>query len=306
MIRALAFGAWLALVLYMSGCASPPPVVDARTRFVVERIQRARSLEYRGDLAAALEQWRVVLSVDPDDGEIVARIGDLEKGIAERARQRYQEGVKLLAQGEQAEAERWLLASLALAPRGVEPLDRLREMEQHRVRRVQLATLRRYGDRRVDAQSLAAGGIARPPAAVANASEVERSRAEPQTGGSEAGPTALERYLTANPGDTKGRTVMAAAQQVLVRRNIERQQFTEALYHLQQLREYSPGYDPALEREIVAVKAKLAEQLYSEGVRVFGTDLNQAIEYWELVLSYDPGHGRARLRLREAYEIKGE
>lgn len=101
---------------------APPPAVaapggpSARQVLAARHRELARGLERDGLLRRAREQWKVALTVDPDDAEACAALRDLEARIERAVAARVEAARAALARGVQLEARRQLLAALALDP----------------------------------------------------------------------------------------------------------------------------------------------------------------------------------------------
>jgi tetratricopeptide (TPR) repeat protein len=95
---------------------APPPPPDPRAPLVARHREQAGALERAGDFRRALEQLKVALTIDPDDGAardgLQALSGRVEALVAERI----QAGRAALARGAQGDARRQFLAALALDP----------------------------------------------------------------------------------------------------------------------------------------------------------------------------------------------
>ena len=118
--------------------------------------QQARALEGDGQLRRALDEWKIALTIKPDDQESKDGMKALEGRIEQAVAQRIEAGKAALARSVQVEARRQFLAALALDPVNRVAFDALqtqaREVEfiSHTVRQGDtLAALaqRYYGDK---------------------------------------------------------------------------------------------------------------------------------------------------------------
>lgn len=134
--------------------AAPPP--DPRAPLIARHQERAQALERDGDLRGALLEWRVALTIDPENAAVRASLTALESRIERAVTKRIEAGRAALGRSVQAEARRQFLAALALDPANRAAFQALqtqaREVEfvTHTVRQGEtLATLaeRYYGDR---------------------------------------------------------------------------------------------------------------------------------------------------------------
>ncbi len=88
-------------------------------------IARGTDLEARGDAVGALREYRIALTVDPQNEEIVERARLLEKTLNELADERFLAGLEFQEQGRYEKARRELLRTLRLRsdhPKAVEIL----------------------------------------------------------------------------------------------------------------------------------------------------------------------------------------
>jgi tetratricopeptide (TPR) repeat protein len=123
---------------------------------VARRRDRARELEKTGQLRRALEEWKIALTLKPDDPAALEGKRQLEARIEQEIGRRVREGREALARGDQLGARRHFLAVLAIDPANVTAFEALRsEVKEvrfvtHTVRpRETLASIaeRYYGDR---------------------------------------------------------------------------------------------------------------------------------------------------------------
>jgi tetratricopeptide (TPR) repeat protein len=135
---------------------APPPAPDPREPLVARHREQAQALERDGDLRRALLEWKIALTIMPDDAAaraaLVAIEGRIERAVAERI----EAGRAALARGVHVEARRQFLGALALDPTNRVAFEALqtqaREVEfvTHTVRpgdTLQSLALRYYGDR---------------------------------------------------------------------------------------------------------------------------------------------------------------
>jgi tetratricopeptide (TPR) repeat protein len=96
--------------------APPVPPPSPRQELAGQHREQARKLEAEGQLRRARDEWKIALTIAPDDA--VARDGlrALEGRIEREVTARIQEGRAALSRGVTAEARRKFLAALALDP----------------------------------------------------------------------------------------------------------------------------------------------------------------------------------------------
>jgi tetratricopeptide (TPR) repeat protein len=154
-----------ALGLALGGCASlgggpsepgagSAPI--ARDPLAARHRQQAEALERDGQLRRAAEEWKIVLTITPNDAKARAALGAVQARIDQGVIERLDEGRKALARGVQVEARRKFLAALALDPSNRAAFEALqsntREVEfiAHTVRAgdtLSALAQRYYGDR---------------------------------------------------------------------------------------------------------------------------------------------------------------
>jgi tetratricopeptide (TPR) repeat protein len=78
---------------------------------------RARELEARGDLAMALDHWRLLARIDRENEDAVDEIARIRDDIADRVRSHFQRGMAEQANGRHENARNHFLAALRLDPR---------------------------------------------------------------------------------------------------------------------------------------------------------------------------------------------
>jgi tetratricopeptide (TPR) repeat protein len=99
--------------------AAPPAVPEAppsRQTLAAPHRERAQQLEGEGQLRRARDEWKIALTIAPDDAEARAGLRALEARIEREVTARIQEGRAALSRGATAEARRKFLAALALDP----------------------------------------------------------------------------------------------------------------------------------------------------------------------------------------------
>jgi tetratricopeptide (TPR) repeat protein len=134
----------------------PPPAPDPRAPLVARHREQAEALDRDGQLRRAVDQWKILLTIDPDDAAARQSLTALQGRIERAVTERIEAGKAALARGVQAEARRQFLAALALDPANQSAFHAL----QNEAREVEFIThtvkpgetlaslaLRYYGDR---------------------------------------------------------------------------------------------------------------------------------------------------------------
>jgi tetratricopeptide (TPR) repeat protein len=115
-----------ALGLALNGCAGltgltapgePVAAPVARDPLAARHRAQAEALERDGQLRRAAEEWKIVLTITPDDARARAALRALQTRIDQLVAEHIAEGRKALARGVELEARRQFLAALALDPK---------------------------------------------------------------------------------------------------------------------------------------------------------------------------------------------
>lgn len=98
----------------VTGCAEVPtrPPAELPDTYIT----RAQGLEAQGDLVKALEQYKVALTVDPENQVAREKIGQLESKLGELAEKHYQDGVAFRRKGEYDRGRQEFLTALRYNP----------------------------------------------------------------------------------------------------------------------------------------------------------------------------------------------
>jgi tetratricopeptide (TPR) repeat protein len=272
----------MAGAVLLAGCATVPP----RAELVTAHRQRARVLERDGQLRAALLEWRVVRTIDPESAEARAEQAKLEARIQKRVTERLGEARAAIGRGAHVEARRKLLSVLALDPENATAVALLRgsvrdvDSVTHVVRAGDsLGTLaeRYYGDRsrseviwetnRLPAgRPLVVGSTLKIPEipGLPFAGAAAKAATAPPSAASPSRPTTDRVPLTEEPPEVDP---MLAD----IREAIERKDYAVALADLDRYMALNPG-----DRELVELKkltlyrqgyALLEQKSYDEGYK---------------------------------------
>jgi tetratricopeptide (TPR) repeat protein len=269
--------------------ASSPPVApaprpDPRELLAAGHREEARALERDGDLRRALDEWKIALTINPDDASARESLKALEGRIERTVAEKIEAGRAALARGVRAEARRQFLAALALDPANRTAFEALRtearevEFLTHTVRQgdtLQSLAQRYYGDRSRSEviwetnqlppnPRLTAGMILKIPEIPGvpfvqpEARRPVPAPAAPAPGGTKS-ETAKDEPPEVNP-------LLADAREAL-----ERNDYADALSDLDRLLAGSPGNRDAVALKKQALyqqgKAQLAERRYDASYR---------------------------------------
>jgi len=265
--------------------------------------QRADAAERSGDLRQALDEWKIALTLQPDDP--VARAArarvtaQIEQAVSDRVRQ----GREALGRGDRDGARRQYLAALALDPANRTAFDGLRSV----VTEVRLAAL----------QAQPALAAATPP---------RSRRAAPERGAPDLAPedaeelnpvlleareafdrgqyavvlADVEKLLTLNPRNAEAVELQKAALYREGKQQIDRKNDQESVRTLTTLAKIDPAYEDSA-AILTQARGRLAQRYYAEGLQLFRDEkLEEAIARWRTVLDYDPGHASAKKNIEQA------
>jgi tetratricopeptide (TPR) repeat protein len=119
-------GILFSLTLF-AGC--PKPVTKPPAHLVDQYISKAQEFEAKGDLVAALEQYKFLLTVDPQNQLSKEKTYQIEAALIELAEKHYQMGITLHRKGEYSRARQEFLTTLRYSPEHPEANKMLKEHE---------------------------------------------------------------------------------------------------------------------------------------------------------------------------------
>jgi tetratricopeptide (TPR) repeat protein len=294
----------LALMLCSLGsCALPHPpypLPGVRTApSIAARVEKARDLMSRRELAKALLQWKILKTLEPKNPEFAHQLLATRTLVRTTANKHVQLGEKALRDGRISVARQEFLRALASDPTLKAPLSHLRKIERQQVTEIQMAKLQRLLKKRK-----APAQVRMAPASSEEAYYLQLGIDLLRNGQPAESIREIQKYLNSYPDDPKARDYLSKAYLTLWVDYLEKGNVAKALAYLQEARKHQPGENSHLDRLIQETKKRLAEDLYERGVRVYRKDIAKAIACWETSLSYDPQHVKAKLQLEKAYKIR--
>jgi tetratricopeptide (TPR) repeat protein len=113
------------LIVLVSGCAQPTikPPEPTTNQYMV----KAQEYEAKGDLVEALEQYKLVLTVDPENQAAKEKRAKIEQELRELAENHYQTGLSYHRKGQYSQARKEFLTALRYTPDHQEAKKMLRE-----------------------------------------------------------------------------------------------------------------------------------------------------------------------------------
>lgn len=108
----------LTLVVSVAGCATlgMGPRGISGEELHEEYMQKGGAYEVEGDLVAALEQYKLAMTVNPSNKESVRRAKKVKKALRRMAEEHYRAGIKLNNEGKYGHGRQQLLIALRLWP----------------------------------------------------------------------------------------------------------------------------------------------------------------------------------------------
>jgi tetratricopeptide (TPR) repeat protein len=110
----------LALAIGCAGTGKKSP-----EQLAEEYTEKAQNFEAQGNLVEALEQYKLVLTVDPENQLAKEKSTTLEQELNKKAEEHYQVGLKFYNQGQYREARKEFLTALRLNPEHADAKDKL-------------------------------------------------------------------------------------------------------------------------------------------------------------------------------------
>jgi tetratricopeptide (TPR) repeat protein len=338
----------LGLALASGACAAlepaaPPAPAPVVGQVIAEHRDQAERLEREGSLRRALDEWRVVLTVAPDDAAARQRREALEARIEGEVGQRVLLGREALARGAHLEARRQFLAALALDPGNRTAFDALQTQVRdvrvvvHTVRRgetlVSLAE-RYYGDRgraeliaetnQLPASTGPAAGttlrIPEVPGMPFNAPDLRPPSPEPpeppemnpllaeareayERGDLQVALAEVERLVASSPQHAEGIELKKQILYGLGKLHFTQRQWSESYQALSALARLAPTYRDA-PALLRQARDRVVQQHYRAGLRLFREEkLEEAIAEWRAVLEVEPDHVATRRNLEQAERL---
>jgi tetratricopeptide (TPR) repeat protein len=109
---------WIVFLLVVpGGCATVKGVLGLNDKELVQAyMQSGQKHESQGNFVQALKQYKLALTVDPQNKEAIKKSSRLEKKMHKLAEEHYREGLKLRSKGKYEAARRNFLKTLELQP----------------------------------------------------------------------------------------------------------------------------------------------------------------------------------------------
>ena len=127
--------ATLVAIVFLQACSSL--LVDDLPPFIAQQRAMAQAEQSKGELASALDHWRIVHLAVPGDLQASQQISELEGELKKKAASAYRKGLATLKSGRNRRAEKYFVAALAAQPADPAPLKQLRKIKSLRMNTLQ-------------------------------------------------------------------------------------------------------------------------------------------------------------------------
>lgn len=257
---------------------------------------RQQAAEYRraGDHAAEAAQWQILVLLAPDDPLYPRELATARAAIAATVREQTQAGNAALTAGDLDRASVAFLRVLAADPANPEAAKQMREVDRRRATRIQAAASSRA------ARTGGAGGATMAAADGGDAFDLDQAFELFRAGDTAAGLREFRAFVDANLTNRAARQRIGAVVADRAKELEDEGQREQALALYEQassLRGDSSG--PWVHR-VAALRKALSAEAYDKALRVYRTDLAQAVRLLEASVKYDPSNTLAASRLKEA------
>ena len=289
------------------GTQGPPPsappavrAVPANPHAATIEAWRQRALQHRasGDLANAAIAWHVLTLLAPDEPAYRKELADARAAMRHEVAAELAAGKAALQGGDTERAIQALLRVLAVDPDHAEAAQALRDIEKHKLARIQEERANRAKVEEAPSRSARSTRSSAPPEN-GTAYDLEQGIEMFNAGDTAGGLRELRSWVEHNTGDRAGRQRAGAA--VFERgKELEAQGEREealALYdHAVAMRgEPAAGWGARIQ----SVRRKVAAEYYDRATRSERSDLAAAIKALETSLRYDPSNARASTKLAQ-------
>jgi nucleoid-associated protein YgaU len=113
----------------------------------------------------------------------------------------------------------------------------------------------------------------------------------------------VDKLLAGSPNHRDGLELKKVALYRQGKSQLEARKFDDSYRVLDQLAKIQPGYQDSA-RLLQQARARVIEQHYSEGIRLFRDEkLKEAIAEWKVVLDVDPAHANAKRNIEQAERL---
>ncbi len=279
------------LTLLLQACVSAPPS-ETVEHYIAARKNSAYQLQQNNQLAAALDQWRIVQTLVPHDSEATQAITALSNQIAQQTRRFYARGRSHLARNDLRSAELNFLKVLSLQPHHQDAFEELQKINSARMRAAQrnkTASEAKRSTPPANAQTLG------QQLTFARAAELLQAKNY----------HALSTLM--GPADINGieqrvRPLVYEADINLAAQYSAAHNHTSAAKHLERAIQNTDA--PQSDGRLENLKKQLANDNYLYAKGILGKDIDRSVAALERALRFDPEHVQARILLTQASRMQ--
>lgn len=301
--------AWLATgCTVLAGCASAPPAapppaapvvmaapaaVDGRVAQAIAR-HRQQAAEYRraGDYASEAAQWQILMLLAPDEPAFARELATARAAIAATVQEQSQAGNAALTAGDLDRASVAYLRVLAADPANAEAAKQMREVDRRRLAKIQAAAASRA--------ARAGGGASVAAADNGDGFDLDQAFELFRAGDTAAGLREFRTLVDANPTNRGARQRIGAVVADRAKELEDEGSREQALAMYEQASSLRGDASGPWVPRIAALRKTLSVEAYDKALRIYRTDLAQAVRLLETSVKYDPANTLAASRLKEA------
>jgi tetratricopeptide (TPR) repeat protein len=292
----------------LAACVPAPPIEDSeppavrtvppaagssyRGAAILRHARLAAAAREAGDLAAAADHEEVLVLLAPEDPARRKALQGTREAIRRATRAQAESGLAARRTGDLGAARDAFLRVLALDPDNADAAKALREID--------FAVMAKSQSDRAARVRATDDIIASAKTRAAESFDLEQRLELVRAGDLNAGLRELRSWVDANPGDRASRQRIGAAVAEKARELESKAQREAALGLYEQAASLAGAGTPEWTQRMQALRKALGEHYYTEGMKVFRSDLGAAIRHWENGARYDPSNTNLQLRLREA------
>jgi tetratricopeptide (TPR) repeat protein len=280
------------------------PAVDDPIKQAIAR-HRRQALEHRraGDYADEAAQWQILALLDPDDPAWARERATARNAIAATVQQQSQAGHAAFNAGDLDRAGVAFLRVLAADPANADAGKQLREIDRRRLTKIQSAAANRAARARGAGSmggTAGTGGANMAAADADDAFDLDQAIELFRAGDTAAGLREFRTFVDANRTDRAVRQRIGATVAERAKELEESGARAEALALYEQASSLRGDSSGPWGPRIAALRKSLSAEAYDKAVRVYRSDLAQAVRLLESSVKYDPTNALAAARLKEA------
>ncbi len=279
------------LTLLLQACVSPPPG-ETTEQYIAARKNIAHQLQQRNQLAAALDQWRIVQTLAPHDREATRAVTALSSQIAQQSQRLYARRRSQFESGDLRSAELNLLKVLSLQPYHQDAFDDLQKIISAQMRAAQrnkTASEAKHYAPPIDVQA------ADQKLTLARAEQLLQAK-KYRTLSTLVGPADINRI------EQRIRPLVYEADINLAAQYSAAHNHASAAKHLERALQNTGA--PQLDARLTSLKKKLANDNYLAAKGLLGKDIDRSVAALERALHFDPEHAQARILLAQASRMQ--